>query len=44
MLPVLAGPETVALIDNNLRAERGLSIFDMRHQFKSELDLRVSDG
>jgi hypothetical protein len=25
--------ETVALIDNNLRAERGLSAFDMRHQF-----------
>jgi hypothetical protein len=27
------GQETVALIDNNLRAERGLSTFDMRHQF-----------
>ena len=27
------GQETVALIDNNLRAERGLSAFDMRHQF-----------
>jgi hypothetical protein len=26
------GQETVALIDNNLRAERGLSTFDMRHQ------------
>ena len=27
------GQETVALIDNNLRAERGLSAFDMQHQF-----------
>jgi hypothetical protein len=27
------GAETVALIDNDLRAERGLSAFDMRHQF-----------
>ena len=26
------GAETVALIDNNLRAERGLSTFDIRHQ------------
>jgi hypothetical protein len=26
------GTETVALIDDNLRAERGLSLFDMRHQ------------
>lgn len=25
------GQETVALIDNNLRAERGLSVFDMRY-------------
>jgi hypothetical protein len=27
------GTQTVALIDNDLRAERGLSAFDMRHQF-----------
>jgi len=27
------GTETVALIDDNLRAERGLSAFDIRHQF-----------
>ena len=26
------GQQTVALIDSNLSAERGLSTFDMRHQ------------